>query len=98
LDAIIAVDWARQLRDRSDSFVLLGHPAMAQHAVVSRLPPRGRWAHQRRINHFSADPIRNRFWTMVAKINPYYGNFAWASLTAGYDWSRAGTIHDPRFF
>ena len=51
-----------------------------------------------RINHFSADPIRNRFWTMVTKINPYYGNFAWASLTARYDWSRAGTIHDPRFF
>ena len=33
-----------------------------------------------RINHFSADPIRYRFWTMVTKINPYYGNFAWASL------------------
>jgi hypothetical protein len=62
-------------------YVLLGHPAMALHAVVSRLPPRGRWAHQRRINHFSADPIRYRFWTMVTKINPQYGNFAWASLT-----------------
>jgi hypothetical protein len=34
---------------------------------------------------------------MVTKINPYYGNFAWASLTARYDWSRAGIINE-RFF
>jgi hypothetical protein len=44
---------------------------------VSRLP----YAAGGRINPFSADPIRNRFWTMVTKINPQYGNFAWASLT-----------------
>jgi hypothetical protein len=75
-------------------FAPLGHPAVAPHGVVSRLP----YAAGGRINPFSADPIRNRFWTMVTKINPYYGNFAWASLTARYDWSRAGTIHDPRFF
>jgi hypothetical protein len=63
------------------TFVLLGHPAVALHAVVSRLPARGRWAHQRRINHFSAHPIRYPFWTIVTKINPQSGNFASVSLT-----------------
>jgi hypothetical protein len=48
---------------------------------VSRLPARGRWAHQRRINHFSAHPIRYPFWTIVTKINPQSGNFASVSLT-----------------
>jgi hypothetical protein len=33
-----------------------------------------------RINDFSAHLIRYQFWTIVTKINPYHGNFAWASL------------------
>jgi hypothetical protein len=57
-----------------------------------------------RINHFSAHPIRYRFWTIVTKINPYCGNLAWASLiwvgiADGYIRPVAsGTIRDPRLF
>jgi hypothetical protein len=41
---------------------------------------------------------------MVTKINPYHGNFAWASLiwvgiADGYiRLVASGTLHDPRFF
>ena len=57
-----------------------------------------------RINHFSKHPVRYRWWTFVSRLNPYHGNFAWASLV----WVgladlyvrlvASGTIHDPRFF
>jgi hypothetical protein len=33
-----------------------------------------------RINHFSKHPARYRAWTLVSRLNPYHGNFAWASL------------------
>ena len=52
-DAIIVFDWTRPLGVGLGRFVLLGHPAVALHGVVSRLPSRGRCAHQPRINHFA---------------------------------------------
>jgi hypothetical protein len=57
-----------------------------------------------RINHFSRHPIRYRAWTFVSRLNPYHGNFAWASLA----WVAltdlyvrlvaGGAITDPRVF
>ena len=57
-----------------------------------------------RINHFSKHPVRYKAWTFVSRLNPYHGNFAWASLV----WVAltdlyvrlvaSGVIHDPRVF
>ena len=57
-----------------------------------------------RIDHFSRHPVRYRAWTFVSRLNPYHGNFAWASLV----WVAltdlyvrlvaSGVIHDPRVF
>ena len=57
-----------------------------------------------RINHFSKHPVRYRLWTLMSRLNPYNGNFAWASLiwVALTDLyvrlAASGAIHDPRFF
>ena len=57
-----------------------------------------------RINHFSKHPVRYKAWTFVSRLNPYHGNFAWASLV----WVAltdlyvrlvaSGVLHDPRVF
>ncbi|HEY5358071.1 MAG TPA: hypothetical protein VIJ82_10390 [Streptosporangiaceae bacterium] len=57
-----------------------------------------------RINHFSKHPVRYRAWTLVSRLNPYHGNFAWLSLV----WVAltdlyvrlvaSGVIIDPRVF
>jgi hypothetical protein len=46
LDAIIAVDWHGSFGTGQGRFAPLGHPAVALHGVVSRLPSRDRWAYQ----------------------------------------------------
>jgi hypothetical protein len=101
-DAIIAFDW-------NGTFGMgLGTLVLVMNAVLLWLYTMSchacRHAVGGRINAFSRHPIRYRFWTMVTKINPYHGNFAWASLiwvgiADGYiRLVASGTLHDPRFF
>jgi len=101
-DAILAFDWNGQFGMGLGTLVLLTNATLlwlytlschaCRHAVGGR------------IRHFSKHPIRYRLWTLVTKINPYHGNFAWASLlwvgiADGYvRLVASGTIHDPRLF
>lgn len=101
-DAVIAFDWGGQFGMGVGTLVLVVNAAllwlytMSCHAC--------RHAVGGRINHFSRHPIRYRFWTVVSKLNPYHGVFAWASLvfvglTDGYiRLVASGVITDLRFF
>ncbi len=101
-DAVIAFDFRGRLGMGLGSLVLVVNAVLlwlytlschsCRHVVGGRL------------NNFGRHPLRYRAWTWVSRLNPYHGNFAWASLiwvgladlyvrlVAG------GTIHDPRFF
>jgi hypothetical protein len=57
-----------------------------------------------RLRHFSAHPVRYRFWTVVSRLNGRHPLFAWMSLlfVAFADFYvrsvATGLIHDPHFF
>lgn len=101
-DAVIAFDWDGRPGMGLGTVVLLVNAVLlwlytlschaCRHAVGGR------------INHFSRHRIRYQFWTVVTKLNPHHGVFAWASLawvglSDGYvRLVASGAIHDPRFF